>query len=92
MPEKTMRDLQAARCPSCAALDSHVIDTRFHEATYRRRRACDTCGTRFTTYEISREALEGLIETAVDGASKYRRLADALKTIKEAVNDLPATE
>ncbi len=41
------------RCPFCGKLDTKVIDTRTMEenTVIRRRRFCDECGGRFTTYE-----------------------------------------
>lgn len=41
------------RCPECNADDSRVIDSRPADdgAAIRRRRLCEACGTRFTTYE-----------------------------------------
>ncbi len=41
------------RCPFCKAKDSAVIDSRGSEDGYsiRRRRMCQTCGKRFTTFE-----------------------------------------
>ncbi len=39
------------RCPSCGANDSHVVDTRQVDAGIRRRRECNICHGRFTTYE-----------------------------------------
>lgn len=41
------------RCPKCHSLKSSVIDSRQAEDgnTIRRRRSCDQCGQRFTTYE-----------------------------------------
>ena len=41
------------RCPRCHASGTRVIDSRDLEAgsTIRRRRECETCGSRFTTYE-----------------------------------------
>ena|SRR5690606_2040628 len=41
------------RCPQCHAVETRVIDSRPSDegATIRRRRLCETCGTRFTTYE-----------------------------------------
>ncbi|HJQ77996.1 MAG TPA: transcriptional regulator NrdR [Acidimicrobiia bacterium] len=40
-------------CPSCEAADTRVIDSRPAEngASIRRRRECEVCGQRFTTYE-----------------------------------------
>lgn len=41
------------RCPYCGNTDSRVIDSRPAEDgnSIRRRRCCDECGKRFTTYE-----------------------------------------
>jgi transcriptional repressor NrdR len=41
------------RCPHCSQLDSRVVDSRPVEdgACIRRRRECERCGRRFTTYE-----------------------------------------
>ena len=41
------------RCPKCGATKSSVIDSRQAEEgnTIRRRRECDECQHRFTTYE-----------------------------------------
>lgn len=48
-------------CPQCPG-GTHVIDSRYNktEATYRRRRRCDRCGYRFTTYEITEERLQAV--------------------------------
>ena len=41
------------RCPHCGERDSRVVDSRDldESATIRRRRECNACATRFTTYE-----------------------------------------
>ena len=39
------------KCPFCASTESRVIDTRSAEGGIRRRRECEDCGRRFTTYE-----------------------------------------
>ena len=41
------------RCPYCGNPDTRVIDSRPAEdkSSIRRRRSCDECGRRFTTYE-----------------------------------------
>ncbi|WKZ82740.1 MAG: transcriptional regulator NrdR [Acidimicrobiia bacterium] len=47
------------RCPYCAADDTRVVDSRPIDAgsAIRRRRACEACGNRFTTYERRQAAL-----------------------------------
>lgn len=41
------------RCPYCGTLDNRVIDSRLSQAgeTTRRRRECENCERRYTTYE-----------------------------------------
>lgn len=41
------------KCPYCSNADTRVIDSRPAEDgnSIRRRRSCDVCGKRFTTYE-----------------------------------------
>ena len=39
------------RCPHCGHTQHKVIDTRDAADSIRRRRKCDHCGQRFTTYE-----------------------------------------
>lgn len=41
------------KCPFCGKIDTKVVDSRLAEddAAIRRRRQCQDCGARFTTYE-----------------------------------------
>lgn len=43
------------KCPFCGAMDTHVIDSRVIESgdAIRRRRHCNSCDKRYTTYETS---------------------------------------
>ena len=47
------------KCPFCSELESKVIDSRVTGAgdVTRRRRECEACAARFTTYERVEEAL-----------------------------------
>lgn len=45
------------RCPYCGSGQSRVIDTRDAGQGTRRRRECQGCGRRFTTYERVTDAL-----------------------------------
>jgi transcriptional repressor NrdR len=47
------------KCPFCSHLESKVIDSRVPGAgdVTRRRRECESCAARFTTYERVEEAL-----------------------------------
>jgi len=55
------------KCPFCEARETRVLDSRLHESgsVIRRRRACDVCGRRFTSYERVEE--RGLYVVKKDG-------------------------
>jgi len=72
------------RCPFCSAVENRVIDSRMARdgRAIRRRRHCDGCGGRFTTYEEAESALAdvakrgGLTEPfSTDKLTKSLRLA-----------------
>ncbi len=90
------------KCPYCSNPDTRVIDSRPAEdgSSIRRRRSCDVCGKRFTTYEKvetipliiikkdnNREQYErGKIESGVLRAC-YKRPVSA-EEIQKAVNHI----
>lgn len=47
------------RCPYCGTLENKVIDSRLSQAgeVIRRRRECESCGRRYTTYERVEQVL-----------------------------------
>ena len=52
------------KCPFCGQLESSVIDSRLSatgEVT-RRRRGCEACGRRYTTYERVEEVLPTVVK------------------------------
>ena len=44
--------LNPKKCPICGS-NSKTIDSRLSENRIRRRKQCNKCGVRFTTYEIT---------------------------------------
>ncbi len=50
------------RCPRCSGEDSSVLDSRSDGSTIRRRRECDKCHFRFTTYERVELALPMVVK------------------------------
>lgn len=52
------------KCPYCSAPDNRVIDSRLSKDGHviRRRRECDSCGTRFTTYERVEEMMPMVVK------------------------------
>jgi len=53
------KEVPEMRCPYCENEDSKVIDSRHTEdgRAIRRRRECESCGRRFTTYEKVEEMI-----------------------------------
>jgi transcriptional repressor NrdR len=43
--------MDGPRCPNCNSTASSVINTRRIPDAIKRRRVCEDCGGRFTTYE-----------------------------------------
>jgi len=54
------------RCPYCKAEDTGVIDSRLSEDgdSVRRRRQCEACGKRFTTYERVELSMPMVVKTS----------------------------
>ncbi len=52
------------RCPFCGAMDTKVVDSRLASEgdLVRRRRECNECGERFTTYEQAELVLPRVIK------------------------------
>ncbi len=91
------------RCPSCDHLESRVIDSRpaDQHTSIRRRRVCEACDFRYTTYE---RIVHSVLVRKRDGATeafqaeKIRRgllaamadRADAEETIEAIVDEVEA--
>ena len=52
------------KCPSCGDMDTRVVDSRSAKEgmEIRRRRQCDACSYRFTTYERAEKSLPLVIK------------------------------
>jgi transcriptional repressor NrdR len=52
------------RCPYCGTLDNRVIDSRLSQAgeVTRRRRECEGCSKRYTTYERVEQTLPLIVK------------------------------
>jgi hypothetical protein len=75
-------------CPDCdCECNSDVIDTVARKTGYgeiiTRRRACQKCGTRFTTYEISAKEYKSLAKVK----KNLGKLEDALEIFMRFVNE-----
>ena len=67
------------KCPYCGNPDTRVIDSRPAEdnSSIRRRRSCDECGKRFTTYEVIED-----VPIIVIKKDKSREVFDRNKILK----------
>lgn len=79
------------RCPFCQVHDSRVIESRASEdqSTVRRRRECESCGRRFTTYE--RVELAPLMVVKKDKAREEFDRAKVRRGIVRACEKRPIT-
>ena len=77
------------RCPFCAHEDSQVKDSRPSEdgASIRRRRQCEGCGARFTTFE--RVQLRDLVVVKSDGRRESFDREKIARSISVAVRKRP---
>ncbi len=77
-------------CPACAANDDRVIDSRASDGgkAIRRRRVCNHCGKRFTTYERV-ETAGRLMVIKRDGSRQTFDPQKILAGIEAACGKLP---
>jgi transcriptional repressor NrdR len=79
------------RCPWCGASETRVVDSRPAEegASIRRRRSCETCGRRFTTFE--RASGVGLRVIKRDGAKEPYEREKLVAGVEKAIVNRPVT-
>ena len=79
------------KCPFCDNPDTRVIDSRPTEEGHaiRRRRGCDTCNKRFTTYEKVEETI--LMVVKKDGKREAFDRSKLLRGIARACEKRPVT-
>lgn len=77
------------KCPYCEQADTKVIDSRHTEDGHaiRRRRECDVCGKRFTTYEKIEEMI--LMVVKKDGSREAFDRNKVLNGIMKACEKRP---
>jgi transcriptional repressor NrdR len=79
------------RCPRCSDSSTRVIDSRDLEngSTIRRRRECETCSHRFTTYERPEGAR--LVVVKSDGSRQEFERGKLLAGLMKACEKRPVT-
>ena len=80
------------RCPFCQSEDTQVKDSRPAEdgASIRRRRSCNACGARFTTFE--RAQLRELTVLKTDGRRVAFDREKLARSIRVALRKRPVNE
>jgi len=79
------------KCPYCSFADNHVIDSRLgkDKNVIRRRRECNECGRRFTTYERIEEMLPLVIKK--DGRREQFDRMKILAGLRKACQKRPVS-
>src|SRR5512132_709541 len=79
------------RCPFCRTLENRVVDSRLGKEgdAVRRRRHCDKCGRRFTTYERVEEAFPMVVKK--DGRREPFDRAKIVNGLKRACEKRPVS-
>ncbi|HEV2037125.1 MAG TPA: transcriptional regulator NrdR [Candidatus Eremiobacteraceae bacterium] len=77
-------------CPVCRSDDSRVIDSRDDENAVRRRRECQSCKHRFTTYE--RAEAPRLFVVKKDGRRESYNRDKVLGGLRKASEKRPISE
>ncbi|HRJ13212.1 MAG TPA: transcriptional regulator NrdR, partial [Alphaproteobacteria bacterium] len=80
------------KCPFCGSPDTQVKDSRPSEdgASIRRRRQCDACGARFTTFE--RVQLRELIVIKSDGEKELFERDKLLRSLQISLRKRPVEQ
>ena len=79
------------KCPFCSAEDTQVIDSRVSEEgdSIRRRRRCQVCNKRFTTYETAELRMPQIVKT--DGVREDFSTAKLRTGFQRALHKRPVT-
>lgn len=79
------------KCPYCGHLENRVVDSRLNKeyTITRRRRLCEECGRRFTTYERLEMTLPMLVKK--DGRREAWDRHKALEGLKKACEKRPVS-
>ena len=77
------------KCPFCQALENKVIDSRLSKDGHviRRRRECEDCERRFTTYERIEEILPMVVKK--DGSREVFDRTKVLSGVRKACEKRP---
>jgi transcriptional repressor NrdR len=77
-------------CPACRSGDTRVVDSRDDESAVRRRRECQSCRHRFTTYERIEAARLFIVKK--DGRREPYNRDKVLAGLRKACEKRPISE
>lgn len=79
------------KCPNCDHLENKVVDSRLNKecTIIRRRRSCESCGQRFTTYERLEVRMPMLIKK--DGRREAYDREKVVSGLKKACEKRPVS-
>jgi transcriptional repressor NrdR len=79
------------KCPYCGHLDNKVVDSRINKdyTITRRRRLCEDCGRRFTTYERLEVTMPMLVKK--DGRRETWDRSKVVNGLKKACEKRPVS-
>ncbi|OIP45615.1 MAG: transcriptional regulator NrdR [Deltaproteobacteria bacterium CG23_combo_of_CG06-09_8_20_14_all_60_8] len=79
------------KCPYCSHLENRVVDSRLNKeyTITRRRRLCESCGRRFTTYERLEVSMPMLVKK--DGRREAWDRAKVVHGLKVACEKRPVS-
>jgi transcriptional repressor NrdR len=83
---------EVVRCPFCSADDDHVVDSRLAEdgVVIRRRRECNNCSQRYTTFERIEEI--GLFVVKRSGEREPFNREKVLRGVRAAAKNRPVDD
>ncbi len=79
------------KCPNCGHLENKVVDSRLNKecTIIRRRRSCESCGQRFTTYERLEVTMPMLVKK--DGRREAYDREKVVSGLKKACEKRPVS-
>ena len=85
----SLKDAVAMHCPFCGADDTKVIDSRLvaEGDSVRRRRECQTCGERYTTFETAELVMPRIVKS--DGSREPFNEDKLLHGMQKALEKRP---
>lgn len=80
-------------CPRCPSSRISIIDCRpADNCVVRRRRECEDCGFRYSTYEISDVAFNAILRISAESGKAAAALKAAIAAVQKLASDIGGGE